>query len=116
MLALEEIEGTVDRATELANQMLALAKVEQLREQPRECLAWDAVVREVSLDLAPLIADKDLDFVLEADTPSWSGPCLDAARAGAQSAAQRCTPCASAQQPAHQAITECTAAGTAVYR
>ena len=69
MLALEEIEGTVDRATELANQMLALAKVEQLREQPRECLAWDAVVREVSLDLAPLIADKDLDFVLEADTP-----------------------------------------------
>ncbi len=69
MLALEEIEGTVDRATELANQMLALAKVEQLREQPREPLAWDAVVREVSLDLAPLIADKELDFVLEADTP-----------------------------------------------
>ena len=32
--ALEEINGTVERATELANQMLSLAKVEQLRQQP----------------------------------------------------------------------------------
>ena len=31
--ALREIEGTVDGATVLANQMLALAKVEQLRQQ-----------------------------------------------------------------------------------
>jgi two-component system, OmpR family, sensor histidine kinase TctE len=31
--ALQEIAVTVDRATELANQMLALAKVEQLRQQ-----------------------------------------------------------------------------------
>lgn len=31
--------------------------------------AWDAIVREVALDLAPLIADKLLDFELQADTP-----------------------------------------------
>jgi ribosomal 50S subunit-recycling heat shock protein len=34
--ALEEINETVDRATALANQMLALAKVEQLRQQTGE--------------------------------------------------------------------------------
>jgi two-component system, OmpR family, sensor histidine kinase TctE len=65
--ALQEIEHTVDRATELANQMLSLAKVEQLRQQPQSTLVDLAqVLREVALDLAPLIAEKDLDFSLEA--------------------------------------------------
>lgn len=70
--ALQEIEATVDRATQLANQMLSLAKVEQLRQQPQATTptAWDAIVREVALDLAPLIADKLLDFELQADTPT----------------------------------------------
>lgn len=70
--ALAEIEATVDRATRLANQMLALAKVEQLRQQPEppSVQAWDAIVREVALDLAPLVADKELDFELQADTPT----------------------------------------------
>lgn len=69
--ALQEIEATVDRATQLANQMLSLAKVEQLRHQPQAATTtgWDAIVREVALDLAPLIADKMLDFELRADTP-----------------------------------------------
>lgn len=67
--ALQDIEATVDRATRLANQMLSLAKVEQLRQQPAPTSAWDAIVREVALDLAPLIADKLLDFELQADTP-----------------------------------------------
>lgn len=69
--ALAEMEDTVDRATRLANQMLALAKVEQLRQHPpAPALApWDAIVREVALDLAPLIADKALDFELQADVP-----------------------------------------------
>jgi two-component system, OmpR family, sensor histidine kinase TctE len=64
--ALAEINETVDRATELANQMLALAKVEQLRQQA-ELLPVDvpAAVRAVALDLAPLIAEKDLDFDIE---------------------------------------------------
>lgn len=67
--ALQEIEATVDRATDLANQMLSLAKVEQLRQQEAPITYWDAVVREVALDLAPLIAEKMLDFELQADTP-----------------------------------------------
>jgi two-component system sensor histidine kinase TctE len=53
-----EIDTTVDRATELANQMLALAKVEQLRQQaPATGGRLAPVVRAVALDLAPLIAD-----------------------------------------------------------
>ena len=66
-LALAEIGDTVQRATLLANQMLSLAKVEQLRQQPEfEPLDLAALVREVALDLSPLVADKLLDFSLEA--------------------------------------------------
>lgn len=66
--ALQEIGHTVDRATQLANQMLALAKVEQLRQQgglPTTRL--DAVLREVALELSPLIAQGDLDFCIATD-------------------------------------------------
>lgn len=66
--AFAEIGATVERATQLANQMLALAKVEQLRQQaePAPASAWDEIVREIALDLSPLIAEKDLDFELQA--------------------------------------------------
>jgi two-component system sensor histidine kinase TctE len=61
--ALLEINDTVERATTLANQMLSLAKVEQLRQQPDARVNDLAeVVRSVALELSPLIADKDLDF------------------------------------------------------
>lgn len=61
--ALQEINGTVDRATGLANQMLALAKVEQLRQQAdTEVLDLAEAVRAVALDISPLIAERDLDF------------------------------------------------------
>ena len=61
--ALLEIRDTVDRATVLANQMLALAKVEQLRQQAASTTVdWAVVLREVALDVSPLIAAKDLDF------------------------------------------------------
>jgi two-component system, OmpR family, sensor histidine kinase TctE len=64
--ALREIEQTVERATRMANQMLALAKVEQLREQAQALPSrLDACVRDVALDLAPLVADKDIDFDLQ---------------------------------------------------
>ena len=68
--ALQEISDTVDRATQLANQMLALAKVEQLRQedssQPSTMLAQlDDIVRDVALELSPLIADLDMDFGIE---------------------------------------------------
>jgi two-component system, OmpR family, sensor histidine kinase TctE len=61
--ALAEIADTVDRATLLANQMLALAKVEQLRQQGDAPVTnWADAARAVALDLAPLIADRDLAF------------------------------------------------------
>ncbi len=66
--ALAEIDTTVDRATELANQMLALAKVEQLRQQgDAPLIDGEPVLRAVALDLAPLIAARALDFELQAD-------------------------------------------------
>jgi two-component system sensor histidine kinase TctE len=61
--ALEEMAHTVERATSLANQMLALAKVEQLRQEPGNAACDLAdVVRGVALDLSPLVAERDLDF------------------------------------------------------
>jgi two-component system sensor histidine kinase TctE len=61
--ALLEIQDTVERATVLANQMLSLAKVEQLRQQADASVNDLAeVVRSVALELSALIADKDLDF------------------------------------------------------
>ncbi|MDM0112601.1 sensor histidine kinase [Variovorax sp. J22R133] len=64
--AFDEINQTVDRATALANQMLSLAKVEQLRQQPESAtLDFGQIVRGVALDLSPLIADKDLDFGID---------------------------------------------------
>ncbi|MGE0350149.1 sensor histidine kinase [Hydrogenophaga sp.] len=64
--ALEEIGHTVDRATELANQMLALAKVEQLRQdRGAPVLDWSDVVRAVALDLSALMAARSLDFSID---------------------------------------------------
>ncbi|AYQ30092.1 MULTISPECIES: sensor histidine kinase [unclassified Polaromonas] len=64
--ALAEVNQTVDRATVLANQMLALAKVEQLRQQADlKAIDLAQIVRAVALDVAPLIADKDIDFEIE---------------------------------------------------
>jgi two-component system, OmpR family, sensor histidine kinase TctE len=64
--ALHEIEHTVQRATELANQMLALAKVEQLRQQTdTPVVDWADVVRAVALDLSPLITDHRLVFAMD---------------------------------------------------
>ena len=66
--ALGEISETVERATLLANQMLSLAKVEQLRQQPESVtLELGEAVRQVALDLSPLLADKALDFELTVD-------------------------------------------------
>jgi len=68
-LALQEIDITLQGATELANQMLALAKVEQLRQQGARDVVpvtdWGAIVRAVALDLSPLIAEARLDFELD---------------------------------------------------
>ncbi len=64
--ALHEMSGTVERATLLANQMLSLAKVEQLRQQGGAPVSdWAAIVRAVALDLAPLVAERQLDFEID---------------------------------------------------
>lgn len=68
--AFAEIDDTVDRATWVANQMLALAKVEQLRQEDRNqsssmLTQLDDTVRDVALELSPLIADQDMDFGIE---------------------------------------------------
>ncbi|MBL8280146.1 MAG: sensor histidine kinase [Pelomonas sp.] len=62
--ALAEIDTTVARATQLANQMLALARAEQMRQQGEAMPVqdWAEIVRAVALDLAPLIAKQGLDF------------------------------------------------------
>jgi two-component system, OmpR family, sensor histidine kinase TctE len=63
LVALQEIKHTVERATYLANQMLALSKVEQLRQQADAIvLNWAVSLRDVTLDISPLIAEKNLDF------------------------------------------------------
>jgi two-component system, OmpR family, sensor histidine kinase TctE len=70
-LALQDIDQTVDGAIRLAHQLLALAKIEQAQhDQPATRLDLAALVREVTLDLAPLIADKALDFELDAPYPA----------------------------------------------
>lgn len=64
--AFDELAHTVDGATRLANQMLALAKVEQLRQQGDAGVVDAAeVAREVALDLAPLAAARDIALAVE---------------------------------------------------
>ncbi len=67
-LALTEIALTVERATALANQMLALAKVEQLRQQ-RDAPRTEGghIVRAVALEMSALIAERGLDFDIHTD-------------------------------------------------
>jgi len=61
--ALQEMGHTVERATQLANQMLSLAKVEQLRQQgDAPVLDWAEIARAVALDLGALMAERQLDF------------------------------------------------------
>lgn len=69
--ALAEIEHTVDRATQLANQMLSLAKVEQVvAEAALQPVPWHDIARGVALDLSPLAAAEDIDFSV-ALAPVW---------------------------------------------
>jgi two-component system sensor histidine kinase TctE len=68
-----QMHATVDRATRLANQMLALAKVEQVHEQAApEAVDLAETAREVAIDMSPLIADKHIEFELHADAPVWT--------------------------------------------
>ncbi|CAN7266886.1 sensor histidine kinase [Duganella sp. LjRoot269] len=64
---IREMVGTVERATNLANQLLSLAKVGQMRGRGgHESCNLAAVAREVTVALSPLISDKGLNFELDA--------------------------------------------------
>jgi two-component system sensor histidine kinase TctE len=74
--ALQEIEHTVDDATELANQMLALAKAEQLQAgtdvAAMPLTDWATTVRQVALDTSALMGQRHLDFGLQLPPqPVW---------------------------------------------
>jgi len=73
LATLTQMHGTLDRAIRLANQMLALAKVEQEHgEDEPTAIDLCEVASEVALDLSPLIGQKAIDFELRADTPVWA--------------------------------------------
>ena len=87
--ALQEINGTVERATVLANQMLSLAKVEQLREQA--VAQVNDLSQEVRDGAGAGAADRRQGHRLRHRDASGAGAGarVDAARALAQPAAQR---------------------------
>ena len=66
---MREMQGTVQRATALSQQLLSLARVEQLRHPgvqaaPGRC-ALAKATQEAALELSPLIAQRDLAFSLD---------------------------------------------------
>ncbi|UUX96883.1 sensor histidine kinase [Aquabacterium sp. J223] len=67
--ALVDMQRTVERAIGLAQQMLALAKVDQVSRRAFAAVRLDEQVREVALDLAPLAAQKSVDLELRAERP-----------------------------------------------
>ena len=75
--SLQDIALTIDRATQLINQMLALAKVEQLNASTQPTWTdFSLVAREVALELAPLMVVKNLDFEIDTEisgvlAPDW---------------------------------------------
>lgn len=75
--SLQDIALTIDRATQLINQMLALAKVEQQQISSKPSRTdFSQVAREVALELAPLMVAKNLDFEMDTEVsgvlaPDW---------------------------------------------
>jgi two-component system sensor histidine kinase TctE len=65
---LGEMLHTVDRAAGLANQLLSLTRVQQLkRTGALQPVAVAGAVREAVVELSPLLAQKRLDFALDGD-------------------------------------------------
>ncbi len=65
--AVPKMLRTVERTTDLANQLLSVAKVQQLaRQGDWQPVNLETVAREVALELSPLMARKRLAFTLDA--------------------------------------------------
>lgn len=66
--ALGQMLHTVDRAAGLANQLLSLTRVQQLKRAGRlEPMAVGGAIRDAVVELSPLIAQQRLDFALEGE-------------------------------------------------
>ena len=65
----DELLRTVDRATEVVNEMLARLKLDQRRAAPASAaeLRLDGAAREAALEFAPLIGAQRLNFELQAE-------------------------------------------------
>ena len=65
---LPQMLHTVDRATGMANQLLSLTKLEQIKRAGElKPIDLRSVARDAVMELSPLIAAKRLDFALEGD-------------------------------------------------
>jgi two-component system, OmpR family, sensor histidine kinase TctE len=65
---LPQMLHTVDRATGMANQLLSLSKLEQIKRAGElKPIELRAVARDAVMELSPLIAAKRLDFALEGE-------------------------------------------------
>jgi two-component system sensor histidine kinase TctE len=65
---LPQMLHTVDRATGMANQLLSLSKLEQIKRAGQlQAVELHTVARDAVMELSPLIAAKRLDFALEGD-------------------------------------------------
>ncbi|MES2250291.1 MAG: ATP-binding protein [Pseudomonadota bacterium] len=65
---LPQMLHTVDRATGMANQLLSLTKLEQIKRAGElKPIDLRGVARDAVMELSPLIAAKRLDFALEGD-------------------------------------------------
>lgn len=68
---LAEITQTTQRAINVTNQLLALAKIEQVRGQGQSSpVDLAAAARQVVVGLSPLISERGLQFALEGDAPT----------------------------------------------
>jgi two-component system, OmpR family, sensor histidine kinase TctE len=64
-----DMQNTVNRSAQLTDQLLQLAKVEQMRQ--RETLSWialDEITKEAALELSPLMTQKALVFELRTES------------------------------------------------
>jgi two-component system sensor histidine kinase TctE len=68
LTVLGEVAVTADRAANLADKMLSLAKVEQLLDRglSKEPCDLASIAQDVAVDLSPLISEKNIDFYMDA--------------------------------------------------
>jgi two-component system, OmpR family, sensor histidine kinase TctE len=75
--SLDDMIHTVDRATGLANQLLSVSKLEQLKREGRlHDVPLAPAVRDAVVELSPLISRKRLEFSLEGEDVQVQGEAM----------------------------------------